>query len=70
MILGNGRRTDELKLSPCKRRLHDIGCIDGSFRSAGTDQGMYLIQEKNDISVIFNFPDDALDPLLEFSAVL
>ena len=62
--------TDDLQLSSCKCRLQDVCCVQCSFRSSCTDDGVYLIDEKKDVSVISGFCDDSLYALFELPAVL
>ena len=69
-VLVEGRRTDDLELPTGQGRLQDIGRIEGTLGTTGTDDGMQLIDKEQNLSVLYGFSDDALDTLLELTAVL
>ena len=69
-VFRNGGGADQLQFSPCQGRLQDIGSVNGPLRAACPNDSVDFIQEKDHISRSLHFLDQALHPLLEFSAVL
>src|SRR5215218_9313816 len=63
-------RADDLDLTARQRRLEDGGRIDGSLRSAGSDQVVDLIDEQDDVAVVGDLLHYLLETLLELAAVL
>ena len=50
--------------------LQDVGCVHGSLASAGTYQGVYLVDEEDDLALrLRHLTDNALQPLLELTFV-
>ncbi len=65
------RRTDTANLTVCQHRLDQVaGIHDTARRGTGTDDGMDLVDEQNRARVLLYFLDDALEALLEVTAVL
>ena len=69
VFIDSGRAYD-LDFPSRKRRFQYVGRIQRALRPACSDQGMQLIDEKEDITVRRNFPDHGTDPLLKFAAEL
>ena len=69
VFIDSGRAYD-LNFPSRKRRFQYVGRIQRALRPACSDQGMQLIDEKEDITVRRNFPDHGTDPLLKFAAEL
>ncbi len=61
---------DDLYLAARKGRLQDGSGIDGALGSAGTDKGMQLVDEQDDVTRLLNLLDALLQALLELAAVL
>ena len=61
--------TNDLHFALCQSRLQDIGCIDGAFCSAGTDHGMDLIHEEDDLAIFLHFIDHAFHALFKITTV-
>src|ERR1051325_8240592 len=69
-VLADGRRADAGDLAAGERGLEDVRRVEGAFRRPGADQGVDLIDEDDDVRVLFQLLDDALEALLELAAVL
>ena len=67
-VCGGG--TYALKLSTCKGRLQDVGSIHRTFCITSSHDGMYLINEDDDVRIVFQFCTDGTNPLFKLSAVL
>ena len=50
-------------------RLQYVGCIHGAGSGACPDEGMYLVDEDDDIGVLFNLFYQGADTFFELSAV-
>ena len=62
-------RADALQLPAGKGGLDDIGGIHRTFRGAGADDGVKLVDEKDDVLGAADFVHHRLDALLELAAV-
>ena len=62
--------TDALELSAGQGWLEDVGSIDGTFRRAGADQGMHLVDHEDHVSGTPDFLHDLFEALLKLTAVL
>ena len=69
-ILRQCRRADNAQLASAQRRLDDVRRVHRSLGAARSDDGVQLIDEQDDTAVLNDLVDDALDTLLELSAVL
>src|SRR5450759_313653 len=69
-VLVERRRADALDLSTSQGRLEDVGRVDGTFRGAGADERVELVDEEHDLATRADLIEDLLEPLLELSAVL
>ena len=69
-VLFQSGGSDQLDLASGQRWLQDIGCIQCTFRTAGTDNSMNLINEQQDSLMFFYFLDHILDTFLKFTPVL
>ena len=65
-----GGGTNHLNLTPCKRRLQNIGGVDCSLCTAGTDDSVQFIQKQDHISVFCHLTDYLLDSLFKLAAIL
>ena len=63
-------RSDQLNFSAGERRLQDISRVQRALRASGSDQGVNLIQKKNQLWILGRFLNHALHALLEFTTVL
>ena len=62
--------TNTLDSAACQRRFHDIGSIHTARRAAGTDDGVDLVDEDDDIGILLYLLEKGTDTLLKLSAVL
>ena len=70
-VLVERGRADRAQLAAGEHRLQQVGGVDGAFGGAGTDDGVELVEEEDDLAVgVLDFGEDGLQPLLEFAAVL
>src|SRR5213075_654126 len=63
------RRTDGLELAAGQHRLQDRRRIDGAFGGPGTDEGVDLIDEQDDVAAGADLLEDLLEALFEVTAV-
>ena len=68
-VLVEGRGPDGLQLAAGQHGLEDGRRVDGSFRRAGSDEGMQLIYEKNDVAAGPDLLEHFLEALLEITPV-
>lgn len=61
--------TDDLQIAAGKLWLEDVGSIERTFSRAGTDNGVQLVDEENDIFLALDLFDDVLHTLLKIAAV-
>ncbi len=61
--------TDTLDGASCQGGLHDVGGIHGPSRAAGTNDGVNLVDEDNEVVALLNLLQQRLDALLKLSAV-
>src|SRR6185436_15745069 len=69
-ILADRGRADAGDLAARQRRLEDVGRVERAFRGAGPDQRVDLVDEDDDVGVLFELFDDPLEALFELAAVL
>ena len=70
LIFVQGRCTDGPQLPSRQCRLEDVGGIHGTFATAGTHEGVYLVDEKDDVAVAArHLLDDGLQTLLKLTLV-
>ena len=62
-------RTDCLQFTSSKHGLEDGGCIDCALCGTGTNEGVDLIDEQDDVSASFDFFEHLLEALLEISSI-
>ena len=63
------RRTDRLQLTTSQHRLEDRRSVDRTFGGAGTDEGVDLVDEQDDVAAGLDLLEDLLQALLEVTAV-
>ena len=68
-VLVNGGGADGLQLAPRQHRLEDGGGGDGTFGRAGTDEGVDLVNEEDDVAPGADLFEHLLEALLEVTAV-
>ena len=68
-ILIEGCCTDTLEFASCQCGLHHVGSIHLSSLIAGTYEVVNLIDEDDDVGILFQFVDDGTHALLELSAI-
>ena len=62
---------DGAQLAPRQRRLEHIARVHGAFGSACSDEGVQLVNEKNDLSVRFlNLFEQGLEPVFKLATIL
>src|SRR5216683_7671843 len=69
-VLVQSRRADALDLSASKCGLEDIGSVDSTFRRAGADESVKLVDEQHDLTTRPDLVEDFLESLFELAAVL
>src|SRR5260370_12864893 len=69
-VLVQSRRADALDLSASKCWLEDVGSVDSTFRRAGADEGVKLVDEQHDLTARPDLVEDFLESLFELAAVL
>ena len=62
--------TDDLDLAAAESRLQNIGGVYGALSGACADNGVQLIDEKDDVAVLFSLLHYLLDTVFKFAAVL
>src|ERR1019366_4229751 len=62
-------RADRLQLTAGQHRLQYRGRVDGALRGARAPQGVYLVDEQDDVAAGPDLLQDLLQPLLEVAAV-
>ena len=67
--LVHGGGADALDLPPCKGRLEHVGGVEAALGTAGTDNGMELVDEEYYVGIGLEILDDALEAFLEVSAI-
>ena len=71
LVLVQGRGSDGPEFTPCKGGLQDVRGIHGSGGPTGSNEGVDLIDEQDDLTgAVHNFLNDSLEPLLELALVL
>ncbi len=68
-VLIQGRGADGLQLTAGQHRLEDAGGVDGALGGTGTDQGVDLIDEQDDVPAGADFLQHLLQALFEVTAV-
>merc|ERR1719359_2035869 len=66
----DGSSTDALKFTTSQRRLQDVRGVDGTLRGTRADEGVHLIDEKNDVFIALDFIHELLQTLFELTTVL
>src|SRR3954447_17202525 len=61
--------TDGLQLTTGQHRLQDAGGVDRALRGTGTDEGVDLVDEQDDVAAGADLLEDLLQALLEVTAV-
>ncbi len=61
--------TDGLELTTSQHRLEDAGGVDGTLGRAGTDEGVDLVDEEDDVAAGLDLLEHLLEALLEIAAV-
>ena len=61
--------TDGLQLTAGQHRLEDAGGVDRALGGTGTDEGVDLVDEQDDVAAGADLLEDLLEPLLEVTAV-
>jgi hypothetical protein len=70
-ILVEGRGADAMQLASGQGGLEHVACIHGSFGLAGTDHGVNLVDEEDDLSFLLRqIIEHGFETLLEFAAKL
>ena len=62
--------TDNLDLAAAESRLQNIGGVYGSLSGACADNGVQLVDEKDDVAVLFSLLHYLFDTVFKFAAVL
>ena len=68
-VLVERRCADRLQLATGEHRLQDRGGVDRALGSAGTHEGVDLVDEEDDVAAGLDLLEDLLQPLLEIAAV-
>ena len=59
------------QLATCQGRLQDVGGVHGAFALAGSYQGVYLVDEEDDVALrLLHLVDDGLQTFLKLAFVL
>ena len=69
VLVGRGG-ADDLNLTARQRRLQDGGGVERALGRARADEGVQLVDEQDDGLVLHDLGDDALEAVLEVTAVL
>ncbi len=69
-VLLQRRRPDAGDLAAREGGLEDVRRVERPLRRAGADQGVDLVDEDDQVRILTELPDDALQALLELAAVL
>ena len=70
-VLVERRRADRVQLAAREHRLQHVRRVDRAFRRAGTDDGVELVDEQDDLALARgDLFEDGLESLLELAAVL
>ena len=68
-ILVERRRSDETELAAREHRLDHVAGVHRAFRSAGADDGVQLVDERDDLAFrLGDLLQDGLEPLFELAA--
>ena len=68
-VLVQGGGPDGLELTAGQHGLEDGGGVDGALGGAGTDEGVDLVDEQDDVAAGAHLLEDLLEALLEVAAV-
>ena len=69
-VFVQGRSTDAVQLAPGQHGLQQVARIHGTFGLAGTDDGVELIDEQDDLALaLLHLVQHALESFLEFAPV-
>src|SRR4029453_11592028 len=67
-VLVEGRGADGVELAAREHRLEQVGRIHRALGGSGTDHGVELVDEQDDLSVaVLDLLEDGLEPLLELA---
>ena len=66
----HGCRSDALQLAPRQGRFEDVGRVKAALRTTGSDNGVELIDEQDDVRIGSDLPDDGFQSFLEIPTVL
>ena len=67
--LVHGRGADALDLTACKRGLEHVGGIEAALCTAGTYDGVELVDEEYDVRIGFQILNDAFQAFLEITPI-
>ena len=68
-VFAQRRRTDELQLTAPERRLEQVCRIDGALCRTGSDKGVHLVDEQDDVLHAPHLGQNVAHALLKFAAV-
>ena len=68
-VLVERRRADGLQLAAGQHRLEDAGGVDRALGGTGTDEGVDLVDEQDDVAAGADLLEHLLEALLEVTAV-
>ena len=70
-VLVERGRADHAQLAPGQHRLEHVAGVHRALALAGADDGVQLVEERDDLAVgVLDLLQDGLEPLLELAAVL
>ena len=69
-VLIQGGGTDALDLATCERGLEHVGSVQRAAGTAGTHNGVDLVDEQDDLGRLLEFVHDRFHTLLKLTAVL
>ena len=69
-VLVLGRGPDQLEHAPRKAGLEDVGGVHRTLGVPGSDDGVHLVHEQDNVAGVGELLDDAAQPFLELAAVL
>ena len=70
-VLVERRGADRVQLAAGEHRLEQVGRVHGALRRAGTDDGVQLVDEQDDLALgVLDLLEHGLEALLELAPVL
>ena len=70
-VLVERRRADRVELAAREHRLEHVRCVDGALGGARADDGVELVDEKDDLPLrVGDLLQDGFEPFLELAAIL